>query len=139
VDFQHVIPGNNDISPVNGDDDQMVFLTQTKIKTRFGCCDGVLTLEKGSALEFVCTRKKINIKGIKGGHLLIENGKRMIEMTSSRLLVELEKSPGEIIPMSVSVHLPTGLQKGDQYCLSISQKDENKKTVGGADTVYRLV
>jgi hypothetical protein len=120
-------------------DDKLVFLNRTKVKTRFGCCDGVLTLEKGSILKFSCVKEQQAVYNIKGGNLLMENGKRYIELTNNRMQVEMEKSPAAIFPMSVKVILPSGLTAGDQYSLSVSQRNQNRKTVGGADTVYRVV
>ena len=117
----------------------LTFLSKAKIKTRFGCCDSLLTLEKGSVLEFPCTKEKVTIHNIKGGSLEMKNGRRVVEMTTTRLLVELEKLPGQILPISVRVLLPPGLTKGEQYTLSVSQRDESHKTVGGADAVYIVV
>jgi hypothetical protein len=142
VDFQKPYDNHENIGysdDCNCNDDRLVFLTRTKVKTRFGCCDGVLTLEKGSVLEFICSKEKPAIINIKGGNLMIENGKRLIEITGNKVSVEMEKSPGAILPMSVKVILPSGLTAGDQYSLSVSQRDENRKTVGGADTVYRII
>lgn len=142
VDFHERIDNRreNDFSDkCSCNDDRLIFLNQTKVKTRFGCCNVVLTFEKGSVLEFICNKEKPVIYNVKGGNLVLENGKRLIELTSNKLLVEMEKSPGAIIPMSVRVLLPGNLRPGDQYTLSVSQKNENRKTVGGADTVYRII
>lgn len=117
---------------------KIVLLNRTRIKTNFGNCDGVLILEKGSTLQLLNRSKKNDISNIKGGNLIIENGKRMIEITNTKLLVEMEKQQGEILPMSVRLIFPSGLTKGKQYALSVSQKDSNYNTVGGGDFVYIL-
>ncbi|MFT3979797.1 MAG: S8 family serine peptidase [Ferruginibacter sp.] len=139
VDFTNA--GSKDDKKPSGDtcgckDDSLVFLNRTLIKTRFGCCDGLLTLEKGSVLEFSCTKEQMAIRNIKGGHLLVENGRRFIEATGDKLLVEVQKEPGTIFPVSVRTVLPAGLAAGDQYTLSVSQQNGKQQTVGGADTVY---
>jgi hypothetical protein len=136
VDFTRNYNSNED--DCNCKDNKFEFLNQSKIKTSFGCCAGILTLEKGSILEFTCIKKKPDIRNIKGGNLLIENGKRIIEITSNKLSVEMIKAPGEIMPMSVKVLLSSVLYAGDQFTLSVSQRDENHRLVGGADTVYNL-
>jgi hypothetical protein len=120
-------------------DDKLIFLNRTKVKTRFGCSDGVLTLERGSMLEFICSDDKPAIYNIKGGNLIVENGKRLIEITSNKVSVEMEKAAGAILPMSVKVIMPSGLPLGNQYSLSVSQRDASQKTVGGADAVYRVI
>tara|TARA_R110002167_G_scaffold232047_3_gene437309 strand:- start:1108 stop:3792 length:2685 start_codon:yes stop_codon:yes gene_type:complete len=116
--------------------DKLHFLSRTVVKTRFGCCDAVLTLEKGSDLEFSCAKEKAEIYSIKGGNLLIENGKRLIEVIQNRMMVEMEKFPRAMVPMSVLIELPSQLHSGQKYSISISQLNENRKTVGGADTVF---
>ena len=118
--------------------DTLSFMERTKVRTRLGCCESILTLEKGSVLEFVCTKQTKTIYNIKGGNLQVENGKRLIAITANKMMVELEKSPGSLVPMSVKVVLPANLQAGDQYSLSISQRNVQGNTVGGADTVYNL-
>lgn len=114
----------------------MVFLSRAKVKTHFGCCDGILTLEKGSSLKFLCREKKNKVINIKGGNLIVKNGKRVIEIISNKLIVEMERQPGEITPMSVQLIFPSQLPTGEQYSLSVSQMDTNRKTVGGGDFVY---
>ncbi len=133
-DEDHFNNGNSD--DWKCDDDKLIFLNRTRVKTRFGCCDGVLTLEKGSSIDFKCRDSKHAIKNIQGGNLIIENGKRLIDITRNKLVVEMEKLPGEILPMSVKVTFPSGLDKSKPYSLSVSQRDSNKKTVGGGDFVY---
>lgn len=120
------------------ENDALNFLDRTRVRTRFGCCEGILTLEKGSVLQFVCATKKLKIRNIKGGNLRIEDGKRMVAITGNRMTVEVEKAPGSIVPMSVRTVLPANLQAGEQYSLTISQRNARGVTVGGADTVYRL-
>lgn len=139
VDFQRPIPGIDDYPSDDCQcDEAMVFTNRTTIKTNFGCCDGILTLEKGSSLQLLCPDKKNEIINIKGGHLVVENGRRYVELTHSLLLVEIEKQPGEILPMAVRLVFPAGLSSGDQYALSVSQKNSNNQTVGGGDYVYQI-
>lgn len=121
----------------NGED-KMVFLNRTQIKTKLGCCEGIMTLEKGSTLEFCCKKKKINPLEIKGGNLIVRDEKRYIEITGKQLIVELEKEASEIIPMSVQLTFPGDLPVGSQYALSVSQLNSDRKTVGGGDYVYSI-
>lgn len=114
------------------------FIDRTRVRTRFGCCDGILTLEKGSVLEFICEKEKVTVHNIKGGNLQIKNGERQIAISENRMQVELGKSPGSLVPMSVRVVFPPGSVAGNQYSLSVSQKNAQEVTVGGADTVYRI-
>lgn len=134
LDYDHVDNGNLDDCRCG--DDKMLFLERTRIKTSFGCVDGVLTLERGSSLQFLCDKKKNDIIDIKGGNLIVKNGKRFIEIIASKLILEMEKQAAEILPMSVQLNFPSDLTAGEQFSLSVSQMNANKKTVGGGDFVY---
>jgi subtilisin family serine protease len=115
----------------------LIYLERTKVETVFGCCRGVLTLEKGSSFKCL-KRKKLEPANIKGGELIVKNGKRYIRIKEDTARIQLEKTAGQIYPLSVVINFGTGAEKGGEYTLQVSQQNEQGVTVGGAAAVYVL-
>ncbi|WP_439483478.1 S8 family serine peptidase [Cyclobacterium plantarum] len=142
VDFHDhgfINPGKENGEGCRCQHDEMVFLTKTIIKTKQGCCEKTITLEKGSTLSYTCRKEKAKVIQVRGGNLVVENGSRFIEITGKKLTAEFEKDPGQLVPMSVKVEFSPQLKEGDSFPLTIIQRDSKRQIVGGADTVYRVV
>lgn len=133
VDFDRVNQG----SPVKDDEKGLVFLETTKVETVLGCCRGILTIRKGS--RFDCLRKK-HLKPIKvnGGEVIIRNDKRYVELRGTKMIVQVEKEPGIIYPMSIVFELPKKVTKGSEFQIRVSQRDQRGVTVGGASAIYYI-
>lgn len=116
-------------------DDGLVFLERTRVKTRLGCCTGVLTLEKGS--RFDCLKvNKLGKVTVKGGNVILRGDKRYVEVKEAVITVQMEKSPNTIYPMSLRTTLPAVAEKGEQFFIQVAQQNAQGSTVGGAAMVY---
>lgn len=116
-------------------DDGLVFLARTRVKTRLGCCTGVLTLEKGS--RFDCLKvNKLGKVTVKGGEVILRGDKRYVEVKESVVTVQMEKSPNSIYPLSLRTTLPATVEKGEQFFIQVAQQNAQGTTVGGAAMVY---
>jgi subtilisin family serine protease len=116
-------------------DDGLVFLERTRVKTRLGCCTGVLTLEKGSRFDCVKVQKLGKVT-VKGGDVILRGDKRYVEVKESVVTVHLEKLPNRIYPLSLQTTLPASAKKDEQFFLQVAQQNAQGVTVGGAAMVY---
>jgi Subtilase family len=115
----------------------LVFLDRARVKTRFGCCDGVLTLEKGSRFDCAGGGRLVGeVNVIRGGKVVLENGRRYVEVTGNQALIRIEKAPGQMLPLEAQVELPPGLAKGGRWTLDVAQQDVAGRAVGGAGVVF---
>jgi len=120
--------------PNGGCGSGMVFLERTRVKTRFGCCDGVLTLEKGSSFD-CAPDMRVGTVTVQGGQVVLVGDQRYVEVRDAQAVVTLEKAQGQVVPMSVQVTMPAGLPAGTQSLLSVAQRDAAGRVVGGASAV----
>jgi subtilisin family serine protease len=118
-------------------DSSLLFLEETRVKTRFGCCTGILTLGKGS--RFDCIRKHTvgNIT-VQGGEVVLRDGKRYVELKQPIVQVTMEKDAGIMYPMSLQTTIPDGAAAGDQFMVNVAQLDSQGEAVGGAALVGLL-
>ena len=116
-------------------DDGLVFLERTRVKTRLGCCTGVLTLEKGSRFDCLNVNKLGKVT-VKGGDVILRGDKRYVEVKESVVTVQVEKSPNSIYPLSLRTTIPATVEKGEQFFIQVSQQNAQGTTVGGAAIVY---
>jgi subtilisin family serine protease len=119
----------------DGGDDGLVFLERTRVKTRLGCCAGVLTLEKGS--RFDCMKaNRLGKVTAKGGEVILRGDKRYVEVKEPVVTVRMEKSANSIHPLSLRTTLPATAEEGEQFLIQVAQQDAQGLTVGGAAMVY---
>lgn len=113
----------------------MEFLERTRIRTKLGCCDGVLILEKGS--RFTCgdgtNPSKITVVG---GVVILEGGKRLIRIDDPVATVTLTKQPGQLLPLALQLQVAGPIPKGALGFVSVSQLDQKGQVVGGAGMAY---
>ncbi|UGQ44858.1 S8 family serine peptidase [Massilia endophytica] len=130
---------NNQILPDDqGDsmcDNALVFLEETRIKTRFGCCTGILTLGKDSRFDCATRHKLGNIK-VDGGEVVLRDGRRYVEIRQSLVRISMDKEPGAIYPLALRTTIPASAADGQQYMLGVSQQNTQGITAGGAGVVY---
>ncbi|MFI5155601.1 MAG: S8 family serine peptidase [Chitinophagales bacterium] len=118
-------------------DKDLVFLERTNVETNFGGCRGILTLEKGSRFHGN-ERRKLSPEEIKGGEVIIKNGKRYVELRDQKASIKLAKEPGTIYPLSIAFELPANVEKGSVLNFRVSQRDMRGTTVGGAAAIYNF-
>lgn len=134
VDFQTGPTGENEQED-NCGDDGLVFLERARVRTRLGCCTGVLTLEKGS--RFDCLKvSELGKVTVKGGEVILRGNKRYVEVKESVVTVQMEKSPNRMYPLSLRTTLPATAEKGNQFFIQVAQQNAQGTTVGGATMVY---
>jgi hypothetical protein len=98
--------------PDRGDGDcGTVFLERTRIKTKLGCCCGVLTLEAGSRFDCASPRGPVKVQ-VKGGEVFVRDGKRFVEIRENTTVIEMEKAPGQIYPFALRTEIPGDARKG---------------------------
>lgn len=132
VDFNEVAGEEGDEDPSHGD---VIYRERTTIETTFGCCRGVLTLEKGS--YFRCHHKKeTKVVSVKGGEVVIRNGKRYVRLQESITTVQLEKAARQLYPFSIAIEFDNSFENGNEYTVKVSQQNGQGTTVGGATAVY---
>lgn len=134
VDFESQSPGENQNTDDHCDD-RLVFMERTRVKTRLGCCSGMLTLEKGSRFECLKVHKLGRVT-VKGGEVILRGDKRYVEIKESVVTVQMEKSPNRIYPLSLQTTLPATAEKGQQFFITVAQQNAQGTTVGGASVVY---
>jgi subtilisin family serine protease len=119
------------------DDDSMLFLERTRVQARFGCCRGVLVLEKGS--RFVCaTRPSLGAVKVEGGELIIRGEQRFVAIREERAVVRLEKQPHRLYPLALRWVVPSNAARGERYSISVAQAGADGAILGGASVVYLL-
>jgi hypothetical protein len=116
----------------------IVFRDKTRFTTRIGCCDALVTLEKGSILELLCAHEKLQVRNIRGGELVVDDGERLINITGKRSVIEFDSQQQTIYPLSVQIDFPGDIKKGDEYALVAYQTDEGNRKIGGATTIYNM-
>lgn len=118
-------------------DEGLVFLERTRVKTRLGCCTGVLTLEKGS--RFDCLKAhKLGKVTVKGGEVILRDDKRYVEVKESIVTVQVEKAPNTLYPLSLQTTIPATAERGEQFVIQVAQQNAQGTTIGGAAMVYRV-
>lgn len=121
----------------DGHDGGMVFVDGARIRTRLGCCEGVLTLAKGS--RFDCGHgTRIGDVTVKGGEVLLRGGKRYVDIHETGAVVRLEKAPGAVLPLVLQAEIPSTATADDSYHVSVAQRDERGEVVGGASALFRV-
>ena len=118
-------------------DDGMVFLEETRIKTRLGCCDGVLTLARGS--RFDCRPKvRIGKVRVRGGETIVRNDRRFVEIREEIAVIRMEKGPRQRFAVALHAEIPTSAGESDAFMVSASQRDESGQVYGGASAIFTV-
>ncbi len=113
-----------------------VFLERTRIETTLGCCRGVLTLEKGSRFDCLPPTKIRMLEIIKGGIVILQDDKRFVEIREDIAIIRMEKQPDQLVPLALQTSIPANAQKGQQFMISVAQRNEKEEIVGGASVIY---
>ena len=126
----------------HGDEDMkkdcgLIFLENTRVKTRFACCCGILTLAKGSHFDCLPHRTLGNV-AVEGGDVVLRNGKRYVEIRQSVVKVTMEKDPAMMYPLALQARIPSPSAAGSQYQINVAQLNEQGTPVGGASMIYHV-
>jgi hypothetical protein len=118
-------------------DDGMVFLDGARIRTRLGCCEGVLTLAKGS--RFDCAqRQRVGKVTVEGGEVVLRDGKRYVDVRERSAVVRIAKAAGAMLPLALQAQIPAQAGERETYRLSVAQRDERQEVVGGASVIFQV-
>jgi hypothetical protein len=130
VDFDH--------RPAREAREGVIFEERTKLRSRMGCCEVLLTLEKGSRMEMLCdARAPLTIKAVKGGAIKVADGRQTIALTEPTTRIELEAEPGAIYALALGIAFPADVRQGDEASVVVAQVDAEGTAVGGATVIYR--
>jgi hypothetical protein len=140
IDFNNqadLLPGQN-----HGDEDMkkdcgLVFLEDTRVKTRFACCCGILTLAKGSHFDCLPRRTLGNVT-VEGGDVVLRDGRRYVEIRDPVVRVTMEKDAAMLYPLALQTSIPSAAAEGVQYQINVAQLNAQGTPVGGASMVYHL-
>jgi subtilisin family serine protease len=137
VDFAEV-PTNPYEEMADGcSENHIVFLERTRIKTQLGCCDGVLTLEKGSRFDGTKPNRLGKVT-VQGGDVLLRGDKRYVDIKDPVVVVEMEKEPNRIYPLSLQTVIPAAFENGHPLMIDVAQQNSQGETVGGAGVIYQI-
>ncbi|MES2017355.1 MAG: S8 family serine peptidase [Pseudomonadota bacterium] len=114
----------------------LVFIDTTRVQTRFGCCDGILTLAKGSRFDCGTGAAKLGKVTVEGGDVIVRGQRRYVEVKGSQAVVHVQKAPGALHAMSLQTTIPADAAAGTQYLIQVAQQNSAGATVGGAAMVY---
>jgi len=94
-------------------------------------------LEKGSRFHSG-EKRKLRPAEVKGGAVIVKDGRRYVELREQKATIKLAKEPGIIYPLSVAFELPANVQKGSVLNFRVAQRDVRGTTVGGAAVIYNI-
>jgi hypothetical protein len=140
IDFENQsdpVPGHTHGEEDMKNDCGLVFLDDTRVKTRFACCCGILTLAKGSRFDCL-PRRTLGDISVEGGDVVLRNGKRYVEIKQSVLRVTMEKDPAMLYPLALQTSIPAGAAAGAQYQINVAQLNAQGTPVGGASMIYHV-
>ena len=125
----------SDIMPADDCNKEIVYLERTKVKTTFGCCEGILTLEKGSRFNCLPT-VKLGKVSVKGSDVILRDGKRFVEITEASTVIRMEKQLYQLYPLALQTSIPVTAKKDQQYTIEVAQRNQQGEIVGGAAVTY---
>jgi subtilisin family serine protease len=123
--------------PVEQNEANIIFLDRTRIEGTLGGCRGVLTLEKGSRFGFSPSVRTGDVT-VKGGEVTLRDNKRFVEIHQDLAVIHIEKQPNQQYLLVLHTTIPADARSGDNFHISVAQRDERGRTVGGATVVYLL-
>lgn len=112
----------------------LVFLDRTRVRTRFGCCEGVLTLEGGSRFDCLPS-KRVGRVQVKGGDVIVRGTRRYVQIRDDVVVIRMEKAAGQLLPLLLETRVPAGTPKGREWEVSVAQRDLDHHVVGGASAL----
>lgn len=115
----------------------LVFLEPTRIQTRLGCSNGIMTLARGSRFDCAPVTTPGQVQVI-GGDVVVRGNRRYVNLVAPRVTVQLQKAPNQIYPMALHVTLPAGVAVGQQFTVDIAQQNTQGEVVGGASAVFQV-
>jgi subtilisin family serine protease len=115
-------------------DDGLQFLRRTHIRSRIGARVGVLTLEKGSRIEWAPHPRLENVK-VEGGEVVLRDGNRYVVLRDPVVHVYARREPGRRYPLSIRLVVPEQAEPGERYLVTIAQR-EGRNTVGGVGALF---
>jgi hypothetical protein len=105
-----------------------IFLDPTRIETCFNGRRGILTLGKGSRFTPVAPQPRFH--AVKGGDFTSRD-RACVRLRDDVSVITLHKSAYEMVPLVLSVRLPTGAPRGKRYLVDVTQRNQGR-SVGGA-------
>jgi len=116
-------------------DDGLVFLDRTRVVTKFGCCHGVLTLERGSRFE-CATKTRVGAVDVTGGDVIVRGAKRYVQVRDDVTVIRMEKAPSQLVPLLLQTEIPGDANPGAQFPIAVTQRDDARRAVGGASVIF---
>jgi hypothetical protein len=122
--------------PSNAKNESIIFQERAKVITKIGCCDVLVTLEKNSKIEFLCST--LTVRNIKGGELLVEDAERVIKITDNKSIIEFDSQGNTIYALSLHIDFPSEVSKEDVHMLTVYQTNDRNEALGGASVIYNI-
>jgi hypothetical protein len=117
----------------------IVFEERTRLRTRHGCCEVRLMLEKNSRMEMLCPqRPPLKVRDFRGSAISVIDGRQILAINEPTTHLVLEADPGAIYALALRMAFPTDMVKGDEGTVVVAQVDQEGRTFGGATAIYRV-
>jgi hypothetical protein len=111
---------------------QIKFLDRTRLLLSRSNFKGLMTLEAGSTFDDVGNHENnITIISQQDAKWVTHNGKRLISIRGDTATIGVQKQPGELRQMSLSLNIPDNAKLKDQYQIAVSQRNTKGQVVGG--------
>lgn len=105
------------------------------MRTRFGCCEGVLTLEAGSRFDPEPTKRVRSVE-VAGGEVVLEGADRFVRIRTDVATVRLEKAAGRLLPLGLELRGAHDIPDGQQWEVSVTHRNSAGQIVGGASCLF---
>jgi subtilisin family serine protease len=108
------------------------FLDRTRLLLSQSNFKGLMTLEAGSTFEDVGNHEaNITIISQQDAEWESHTGKRLIAIRGDNVTIGVQKQPGELRQMSLSIKIPDNAKLKNQYQIAVSQRNTKGQVVGG--------
>lgn len=112
------------------------FLDRTRLLLSRSNFKGIMTLEAGSTFEDAGNHEdNITIISQQQAEWVTHTGKRLISIRGDNVTIGVQKQPGELRQMSLSIKIPDDVKPKDHYQINVSQRNTQGQVVGGVSLV----
>jgi hypothetical protein len=113
------------------------FLDRTRLLlSRSNNFKGIMTLEAGSSFEDVGNNEdNITIISQQDAEWVTQTGDRLISIRGDNVTIGVQKQPGELRQMSLTIKIPDNAKPENQHQIVVSQRNTRGEVVGGVSLV----
>lgn len=113
------------------------FLDAGRVEANFMGEQSIVSLAPGSVFA-PAPRPDIRQAVVTGGDLLLRGDKREVLLRNDVATIVVNRRPGAVHPVTIRTEIPATAKKGEQFLITVAQKNAAGTLVGGASVVYRV-